>query len=361
MPVSRTLQLSPAEAGTAPTPQQKRFNTLVRQIERARLSLVAWQEGIAAYRQAYQKEVEPLHDSVFTTKRKWAFTLDALSDRPGWSRAESALLGELVCRIAGDLLREMLPENEDDQALQALFIRHNGTDFATQQQRQLQATLEMMRDVTGVELGDTAGIRDEDDLAELLHRKMREDQAAEAARQAAKSARQRKSPARKKREAEAQQATQSVREIFRKLASALHPDREADPARREAKTALMQRANQAYAANDLLALLQLQLEIAQVDAARIADAGEEKLRYYNKALAEQLGQLKEELVRLETGFRLDAGMPPGVMVNPARLGDLIKQIKRELREYLAQLQQEVRLLADPAAAKRWLKRYRRAA
>jgi hypothetical protein len=357
MPVPRSLQLSPAEAGIAPTPQQKRFNTLVRQIERARLSLAAWQEGIAAYRQAYQKEVEPLHDSVFTTKRKWAFTLDALSDRPGWSRAESTLLGELVCRIAGDLLQE----KDDDQELQALFTRHNGTDFATEQQSQLQATLEMMQDVTGMDLGDTAGIKDDDDLAELLHRKMREEQVAEAARQAARSARQRKSPARKKREAEEEQATQSVREIFRRLASALHPDREADPARREAKTALMQRANQAYAANDLLALLQLQLEIAQVDAAQIADAGEEKLRHYNKALAEQLEQLKQELARLETGFRMDAGMPPGVLVNPAKLGDLIKQIKRELREYLAQLQQEVRLLADPAAARRWLKRYRRAA
>jgi len=357
MPVPRALQLSPSEAGSTPTPQQKRFNTLVRQIERARLSLGVWQESIAAYRQAYRKEVEPLHDAVFAAKRAWAFTLDTLSDRPDWSRAESTLLGELVCRIAGDLLRE----KNDDPALQALFTRHNGADFETEQQRQLQATLEMMQDVTGVDLGDTAGIRNEDDLAELLHRKMREDQAAEAARQAARSARQRKSPARKKREAEEQQATQSVREIFRRLASVLHPDREADPVRREAKTALMQRANQAYAANDLLALLQLQLEIAQVDAGQIADAGEEKLRYYNQALAEQLEQLKQELARLETGFRLDAGMPPDGLVNPAKLGDLIKRIKRELREHLAHLQQEVRLLADPAAARRWLKRYRRAA
>ncbi|WP_341888453.1 hypothetical protein [Variovorax sp. YR752] len=46
-----------------------------------------------------------------------------------------------------------------------------------------------------------------------------------------------------------------MRDIFRKLASALHPDRETDAQQRKVKTALMQKANQAYAANDLLALL----------------------------------------------------------------------------------------------------------
>ncbi len=43
----------------------------------------------------------------------------------------------------------------------------------------------------------------------------------------------------------ARQASLSVREIFRKLASALHPDREADAAERERKTVLMKRVSQA--------------------------------------------------------------------------------------------------------------------
>jgi len=63
-------------------------------------------------------------------------------------------------------------------------------------------------------------------------------------------------------------ATQSIREIFRKLASALHPDRETDRKGREVKTALMLQVNRAYAGNDLLTLLELQIE--QVDASHIA-------------------------------------------------------------------------------------------
>jgi curved DNA-binding protein CbpA len=42
-----------------------------------------------------------------------------------------------------------------------------------------------------------------------------------------------------------------VREVFRKLASELHPDRETDPAEHARKTELMQRVNQAYKAGDL--------------------------------------------------------------------------------------------------------------
>lgn len=361
MPSAHALQLSPNDAGRAPTPQQKRFNTLVRQIEKLRLGLGAWQESLPKYQQAYAVEVLPLHDALASARRDWAFTLDGLYDGPGFSRAENALLSRLICQIAGDLLHE----KHADQALHALYARHADEDFDAAQKRQLQATLEMVREVTGVDIGDTAGIESEDDLADLLHRKMREEQtaeqAADEARQAAKASRRRKSPAQQKREAEEKQATQSVREIFRKLASALHPDREADPARRDAKTALMQRANQAYAANDLLALLRLQLEIEQIDAAHIAGAGEEKLGYYNKVLAEQLEQLKEEIFRLEAGFRLDAGLPPDAPVSPARLSDMIKQTKRALREEHAQLRQELRVLADPAAARRWLKQYRRAA
>ena len=45
---------------------------------------------------------------------------------------------------------------------------------------------------------------------------------------------------------EADETSLSIREVYRKLVSALHPDREPDPQERARKTALMQRVNQAY-------------------------------------------------------------------------------------------------------------------
>lgn len=187
---------------------------------------------------------------------------------------------------------------------------------------------------------------------------LQERSAAEEAERSAKSARRRKSAAQQRREAEAQQATQSVREIYRKLASALHPDRESDERQRAVKTELMQRVNQAYAANDLLALLELQLQIEQIDASHIANASAQRLKHYNKVLSEQLSQLRAEVDGVEMGFRIEFGLEPGWGMNPRKLGEVLEQTSRQWRAELNEQQRDMRMLADVAATKRWLKRQR---
>ena len=169
----------------------------------------------------------------------------------------------------------------------------------------------------------------------------------------------RQSFAGERHEAMDERAMQSLRELFRKLASALHPDRESDPERRQAKTALMQQANQAYAEGDLLTLLQLQLQVEQVNFGRIADAGAEQLGYYIKVLSAQLLELKQEMRRVETEFCLDFGLPPDLRVSAGKLGALIRQDKQVLHDHLARLGEEMHVLSDHAAARRWLKRRRR--
>jgi hypothetical protein len=84
--------------------------------------------------------------------------------------------------------------------------------------------------MTGLDLGDDEGIHSEDDLVERMREGLEQREAARAAR----ASRRHKSAAQQKREAEAQQAAQSLREIVRKLASALHPDREPDAAAQDA-------------------------------------------------------------------------------------------------------------------------------
>jgi len=149
-----------------------------------------------------------------------------------------------------------------------------------------------------------------------------------------------------------------MREIYRKLASALHPDRETDARQREEKTALMQRVNQAYAANDLLALLELQLQIEQIDASHIANASAQRLKHYNKVLGEQLGEPRAEVDRVEMEFRMEFGLEPGWGTNPRKLGEVLKRTSRQWRAELAQQQRDMRMLGDVAATKRWLKRQR---
>lgn len=106
------------------------------------------------------------------------------------------------------------------------------------------------------------------------------------------------------REDAAQRAKQSVREIYRKLASALHPDREPDQAQRDRKTLLMQQVNKAYDDGNLLALLELQLAIEQIDHADLAGMSEERVGHFNEVLKEQSRSLDEELSMLTMPFSM---------------------------------------------------------
>ena len=355
MPPIDALQVVPPATGPALTPSQKRFNTLIRQIEQARQNLAAWNEGTGAYRQAHAEVLEPLRAELLAGHRRWVLALDAALDQRNWTKAECGTLRELLCEAAG----ELLDARGDDPELKALFDKHAEVDFDTEQRERMLAMKDLAEAMTGLDLGDEEGLGSDEDLFARLQQGIQEQVAADKAERSAKAARRRKSPTQQRREAEAQQATQSVREVYRKLASALHPDREPDEQQRAAKTALMQRVNQAYEANDLLALLELQLQIEQIDASHIANAGEQRLKHYNKVLGEQLAELKTELQHVEMSFRMEFGLEPGLGLNPRKLGTELEQMSRQWRAELDQQQRELRMLGDVAATKRWLKRQRR--
>jgi hypothetical protein len=293
--------LPAADADRVLTRDQKRFNTVLRQIDQARNALRAWQDNIAQYVRAHVEMLLPLQDEARASRRQWIVALDALLGQRGWTRTERDTASELLCEAAG----ELLAGDSDD-----------------------------------------AEINSSDELLKRLQEQMQQQMAADQAQHDTKAAKRPKSAAQQRRDDEAQMATRSVREVFRKLASALHPDRETDAAQRQAKTALMQQANQAYANNDLLTLLELQLRIEQVDAGHLAQADAQRIKHYNKVLTEQLGEIKNELDRVEMGFRMDFDLEPGWGLKPQKLGLLLQQRQRELKAVQAQLQHE-RLVRQP--------------
>ncbi len=77
-----------------------------------------------------------------------------------------------------------------------------------------------------------------------------------------KSARQLAAEAR--RATAEKEVSQTIRDVYRKLAGALHPDRPSDELSEERKTALMQRVNQAYDSRNLLELLDIGAEEGRV-------------------------------------------------------------------------------------------------
>jgi hypothetical protein len=332
-PALQPLQIQPDSADPVLAQHQSRFNTLVRDVASWRASLAEWKARIAGYWQA----VEPLHRELRAAWRQWVLALDEASLQPELTRAERRQLDELLREAARALL-----EVEDDAGIASVLSRHEASSPSVQP---------MQEDAGGP--GDEQGA---EDLAQDWERRA----AAAAAQRAERAARRRAAAASKRHQQATQEVSQSVRDVYRRLASALHPDRERDAQQRERKTALMQQANQAYAEGNLLALLELQLQAEQVDAAHLAAADQHRLQHYVTVLQEQLADLQSETRRLEAEFRSAAGMAPGSGLQPRKADRIISAEAQRLRGELQLLRRQIQLLLDVEAVKLWLREERKA-
>jgi hypothetical protein len=331
------------------TLEQQRFQFLIRQIEDARKAFSDLEKRIEAYRQLRVQKLQPVRASLTRALRETIFAIDRLLDQSGWSRAEQSALRDILTGTA-EIVIEVAGE---DPEIKAVYNKHSDLDFDAAKDADIERLKAEAEAVTGFDLGGDEGIRSEEDLVQRLYEEM-------AARETAAEERDAPRPRKpsKRSEDNAQLAKQALRDIYRKLASAVHPDRESDAARREEKNELMQRINQAYAANDLLSLFEIQIEIDQLDPEQIGNLGTQRLRHYNRLLAEQLEQLRSKLQALEASARADDENDFEDGLNPQKLEMRLRRQARGLRAEVTRQEQLLRVLADKGATRRWLKQQR---
>lgn len=339
---------------------QKAFNNLIGQIEKKRALLAAWEAALPPFRQKVAAEMLPLVESSMDLQIEMVHCLDRAYDQKGLTKTERRLIAELITDLAGEVAME-----RDDADLKAIYNKHSHADFDRQAAVDAAGMKDMLEDIFGVEFGDDFDLNSPEDVMQHARAKMQEAQAQADAERQARAVKRKKSAKQLAREAqqqaEAQEVSQSIREVYRKLASALHPDRENDPAQRQRKTALMQRANAAYAKNDLLRLLELQLELEHIDQAAIDNLSEERLKHYNKVLKEQLAELDHEILHVEGDFRAQSGMPPFAPLSPATLMRHLERDIANVRQGIQEMKRDLLAFGDIKKLKAWLKEMRRRA
>ena len=295
---------------------QKTFQQLVGRIEARREQLRHWQAYLQRYKRRITDEVEPSRERLREGQRKMVGLIDELLSLPGsamrLTRLERAKLAQMLTRMAGGLLSE-----GSDAALEGLYDKYSGVSYRQVLRSEMEMTETMLSEMFGLAIDGEVDAASTEELLELAQKKMveqfEEEERLAALRQEARAAKRAKAGAAKadavqtRREQVAKEVGQSLREVYRKLASALHPDREPDVRERQRKTHMMQRVNQAYDASDLLTLLGLQLEIEQIDAAHMASVPPQRLAHYNQILREQLAELEVELDRCVEPFRGSVG------------------------------------------------------
>ncbi|MFM9436196.1 hypothetical protein ACFDR9_003279 [Janthinobacterium sp. CG_23.3] len=164
--------------------------------------------------------------------------LDQMYQHKSMGKKDRAKLAGLICSTAFEML-----EDGDDAELKEIYNRHSGGDFDADAAEDGAAFKDMMEGILGVRLDADADLRSPEAMMEALaaqmHRHAGEEQQAARAEAAARPKPAGALARERRQEAEVDRLKQSVRDIFRKLASELHPDREPDATERERKTALM--------------------------------------------------------------------------------------------------------------------------
>jgi hypothetical protein len=317
------------------TPAQRRFQKLAGKIERRRAQLKEWQAYVQRYAQRISGEVDPLRAQLRQKQLQMALLMDTVLSRP--EQAEGPPLGRRYRTILQDALMDLLDALRGegrDEMLEVLRARH------ARPKRRQEPAASLFEDVSSGEA-----------LLSQAQRNAQEPGQERSRPRTPPEERRADGPA---KDRAARQVSQSLREVFRRLVSALHPDREPDAAERERKNRLMQRVNQAYKAKDLLTLLGLQIEIAQIDPRQLSSS--ERLGQYNQILEEQLADLEDQVEGVRQPFLPLAGRrrAEGLAVQSVDRA-LTREIAR-LRGAVDEMTADLARFQDPGQRHAWLDR-----
>jgi hypothetical protein len=334
---------------------QKAFNSLIKQIEKRRKRLAAWETVTPAFQQRYVNELLSLEQTSTDLQIQMVHCLDRTYKHKDLTKTERRKVAAVIIDLAGDLV-------EEDEGLKAIYNKYSPTDFDSETAAEVGGMKSVLEAVLGVDLGDDLDMSSPEDLLQRAHAHVEQKTAqatAEAAEREARRAARKKSPKQRAAEARAQeeqaQISLSIREVYRKLACALHPDRESEPEERERKTKLMQRVNEAYNKNNLLQLLELQLELEHIDQQSINRISEDRLIHYNKILKEQVRELDQQIHHVEAAFRHAYEIAPFDPVSPDTvLQELVLDIK-ELRRNIRTIEHDLAAFKDIKNLKLMLK------
>ncbi len=344
--------------------EQNSFNKLLAEVQRLQKRLAAWQEFEAQQQQQVSTVLIPLVAALRQARanliKSCAQILEGKHGGDVPKKAERRLLVTLVIDVCETYFAE--PGAPDPEVI-TIFDTYSPVTHADSQRAGEKDFRDEAQELFGIDIPEDI---DFEHLDEFLAKAFasRHDQEEDESKEEQRGSGQRKGSRKAKNdsavrsEAVSIDPKRSLRDVYRKLASALHPDRGLDDADRNRRTELMQRVNVAYEGVDLLALLELQLEIQQIDEDHLGTVPETLLRQYNQVLRDRVANLKGELRTITEQFRMAMQQQPRSMTPEAVERDFTRSVG-QIREDADQLQGWADALRQTAYRKAWLKDWER--
>lgn len=374
--------LEPEQKLSAP---QKKFQKLCQKIEQEQLRLNEWQTAQADIQARASREILPtyaqLREVIFqqiqqllqqkqqkvtaAQQTKLDQKIEQLSlqllDSQQMSAEQVQFLTELLNHYGYDFERpdlddldEMFEAKTEAESAEEKFEQGGFEDDASEQERLAQLKLDSLKHFLCEEYDldlDFFDFQhdplDLDDFIKKFEQKMQDQEeldflsqlsSAQKAFAEQQIAREKAKAAKKQQQREEAKklANQSIKAIYLKITAWIHPDREQDEQKKQEKTVLMQQANQAYEANDLLTLLNLQIQLGQQHNLSFAN---QQLKAYNLLLEEQLETLQMQVDDIIYSFNWSQFLYSNRKIKVQDLYRKYEQDYRHVQQKLARAQE----------------------
>lgn len=312
---------------TALSTQQKKLDRLFDRIEQQKLELAQWQQAEEEIRQYTQQNFIPvyheLHGVLFEQlEQLWQHLHEA-----EFSKAEIVVLDEKIQSLAAYL--------KDSQAMSVQEAHKVNEIDSYYQQRAEHAQFRKSQKKIN-ELETFFKNENPSDLADVEVFEEWESDHFQQAREQARLKRQQE-----KQEQATAMAEQSLKTVYLKIAAIIHPDREVNDVKKIKKTELLQRANEAYAEQDLFTLLRMQLQIEQDQDVSKKGLSAEQLKFYQLALDAQSEKLQEQIDALI--HRLVWSSKTRIAVKKAKGKVQIADLYKQIDEDTAAIKQQIKV------------------
>lgn len=337
-----------AQPNVEVSPQHKKLNRLIESIEQQKRLLATWQNAKSEIQQYVGQKLMPAYHQLNKLLYQQLEQLWNSLSKYEFSQADLTQLDEKIQDLAFSLQsNQIMSEQQSDLIEEIMQFYQQKTEQAdlkrskrTKQNQQIHTVQDPDQDLAkssnDIKNVDSEQVMDQNDSWDWEHDWEQQHDQYSQAREQAKLKRKQDKQAQAEKMSE-----QSLKSVYFKIASIIHPDREPDEAKKVEKTELLQRANQAYEQEDLFYLLKLQLDVEQQRLNKKA-LSDDQLKFYQMALESQSSQLQSQINALIDGLVWTQKAKIAIQKAKAQLNikDLYKQIDADVSAIKHQLKAE---------------------
>lgn len=305
------------------SPQQRKLNRLIDKIEQQQLELKQWQQAQEQIQQYTRQTLMPVYQELHAVLFQQLEQLWKHLHEAEFSKAEATQLDVKIQYLAAYL--------KDSQSLskQQAEIVDDIYNYYQQHIEHSQARKNKKQSAEEIEL-----FFDEENNSEQIASEDFEEWDSEKYSQTREQAKLKRQQ--EKLEQATKLAEQSLKTVYLKIAATIHPDREPDESKKVEKTELLQRANEAYAAQDLFYLLKLQIQIEQNRGTSQKGLSAEQMKFYQLALDLQSQKLDDQIEEIIQSLSWNKK----AYIGKVKITDLYKQLDADTSAMKKQLKGE---------------------